>query len=182
MTDDDMDTIRIATRAILIAIGENPDRPGLADTPNRVANAWREFATYDAGDASTTFASASIDQMVVVSGMRVWSMCEHHLMPFWCDVSIGYIADDRVLGLSKFGRIAERAAHRLTMQERLVSDIAVDVMAITKTDNVAVIARGEHLCMSARGIKKPAIMTSSVMRGVFQHEPAARAEFMSLAG
>jgi GTP cyclohydrolase I len=133
MTAEDMDTIEVATRALLVAIGENPDRPGLKDTPKRVANAWREFATYDAGNADTTFVSASIDQMVVVSGMRVWSMCEHHLMPFWCDVSIGYIAIDRVLGLSKFGRIAERCAHRLTMQERLVTDIAVDVMAATKS-------------------------------------------------
>lgn len=181
MNAKDMDTIVVAVRAILIAIGENPDRPGLKETPMRVANAWREFVTYNAGDTATAFESATFDQMVVVSGMRVWSMCEHHLMPFWCDVSIGYIAYDRVLGLSKFARIAERCAHRLTMQERLVSDIWTEVADAVETEHVAVIARGEHLCMSARGIKKPAIVTSSVMRGVFQHEPSARAEFISLA-
>lgn len=119
-------------------------------------------------------------QMVVVSGMRVWSLCEHHLLPFWADVSIGYIADGRVLGLSKFARIAHKFAHRLQLQEQLVLQIADEIEAVTGTRNVAVIATGEHLCMTMRGVKTPAMMHSSVMRGVFRTDADARAEFLAL--
>ena len=107
--------------------------------------------------------------------------CEHHLLPFWCDVSVGYIATDAVLGLSKFGRIAKKYAHRLQLQEQLVHQIADEVEQVTGSPNVAVLAQGEHLCMSMRGVETPAIMKSSVMRGVFFHSPTARQEFLSLA-
>lgn len=181
MNQCDMDTIEVATRAILVAIGEDPDRPELRQTPARVARFWKEFIDYDAGNTMTTFASTSVNQMVVVSDMRVWSLCEHHLMPFWCDIAVGYIARDVILGLSKFGRIAEAHAHRLNVQERLVESIANDVSRAAMTPDVAVIARGEHTCMTMRGIRKPALMTSSVMRGVFHDESSARAEFLRLA-
>lgn len=120
------------------------------------------------------------DQMVCVSGMRVFSLCEHHLLPMWCDVSIGYIASDSVLGLSKFARIAHQFAHQLQIQERLGTQIADEVSRITGTNDVAVILRGEHLCMSARGIRTPGVMTSSVMRGVFRNEYQTRMEFLRL--
>ena len=100
-------------RELLIAIGEDPDREGLQDTPRRWANWWREFIEYDAGTTDTSFNSVSTDQMVCVSGMRVFSLCEHHLLPMWCDVAIGYIPRDKVLGLSKFARIAHKFAHQL---------------------------------------------------------------------
>lgn len=167
-------------RDVLLAIGEDPDRDGLRDTPRRWANFWREFMEYEPGTLNTTFKSVSTDQMVVVSGMRIWSLCEHHLMPFWCDVSIGYIAQERVLGLSKFARIAHKYAHRLQLQERLVTQIADEVAKFTESKDVAVLAVGEHLCMSMRGISTPALMKSSVMRGVFLHGPSARQEFLSL--
>jgi len=167
-------------RELLQALGEDPTREGLLDTPRRWADAWREFIEYDPGVTDTSFASVSTDQMVCVSGMRVSSFCEHHLLPFWCDVSVGYIASDRVLGLSKFARIAHQFAHRLQLQERLGQQIADEITRITGTRDVAVVLRGEHLCMVSRGIRTPGLMTSSVMRGVFRSESEARMEFLRL--
>lgn len=174
-------TLMTAARLVLDAIGEDGDREGLQDTPRRFADAWCEFIDYDAGNVQTTFASHATDQMVVVSGMRVWSICEHHLLPFWCEIAVGYITGARVLGLSKFARIAHRRAHALQVQERLVEQIADDVSLIAATPDVAVLARGEHLCMVMRGIQTPAIMTSSAMRGAFKENATTRAEFLRLA-
>ena len=176
----DYDRLLRLGRETLEAIGEDPNRPGLVETPRRWAAMWREFIEYNPGQTETVFESVQTDQMVVVSGMRVWSLCEHHLLPFWCDIAIGYIARDCVLGLSKFGRIAHQYAHRLQLQEQLVQQIAVEVSRVTGSPDVAVIGRGEHLCMSMRGVKTPAIMTSSAMYGVFREKPEARAEFLAL--
>jgi GTP cyclohydrolase I len=167
-------------RELLFAIGEDPEREGLRETPRRWADAWREFMEYDPGTTETTFASSSIDQIVCVSGLRVWSLCEHHLLPFWCDVSIGYIPDEKVLGLSKFARIAHQCAHRLQLQELLGQQIAEEISRITRTENVAVVLKGEHLCMTARGIRTPGLMTSSTMRGVFRMQSETRMEFLRL--
>src|SRR5438132_7357494 len=167
-------------RELLIAIGEDPDREGLQETPRRWADAWREFIEYDPGTTETTFSSPTSDQLVCVSGIRVASLCEHHLLPFWCDVSIGYIPDEKVLGLSKFARIAHQFAHRLQLQEQLGRQIANEITRITGTMNVAVVLKGEHLCMTARGIRTPGRMTSSVMRGVFRTESLTRMEFLRL--
>jgi GTP cyclohydrolase I len=168
-------------RELLVAIGEDPDRDGLRDTPRRWADWWREFISYEPGPTDTAFASAEADQMVVVSGMRVWSLCEHHLLPFWCDLSIAYIPAGRVLGLSKFARVAHQFAHRLQVQERLTARVADEVQRLSGSPDVAVLARGEHLCMSMRGIRTPAMMTSSVVRGAFRESDSARAEFLRLA-
>ncbi len=168
-----------AVRDLLQALGEDPDREGLQDTPRRVAAMWQEFIDYDPGRLDTAFAAQRTDQMVVVSGMRVWSMCEHHLLPFWCDVSIGYLARAKVLGLSKMGRIAHKHAHQLQLQERLVDGIATELQEVLGHEDVAVVATGEHLCMTMRGIATPHRMTSSSIHGAFR-EVAARAEFFSL--
>ena len=175
----DHDKVKSLTRELLIALGDDPDRPGLKDTPRRIANFWREFIEYEPGKLDTTFASVKHNQMVCVTGMRVWAMCEHHLLPFWCDVSIAYIADDKVLGLSKFARIAHKHAHKLTLQEQLVSDISEEVRGILGTDNVAVHAKGEHLCMTMRGIKTPHRMISSALDGEFL-KTTSRLEFFQL--
>ena len=167
-------------RELLIAIGEDPERDGLRETPRRWADAWREFIEYDPGTTETTFASVASDQLVCVSGMRVASLCEHHLLPFWCDVSIGYILDEKVLGLSKFARIAHQFAHRLQLQERLGQQIVDEISRITGTGNVAVVLKGEHYCMAARGIRTPGRMKSSVLRGVFRTESQTRMEFLRL--
>lgn len=169
-----------AVRELLSAIGEDPTREGLLDTPRRVADFYRALMTYDPGKTETLFDSPGTDQMVVVSGMRVWSLCEHHLLPFWCDVSVGYIAAGKVLGLSKFARIAHKHAHRLQLQERLVTDIARELVEVLGTQDVGVLARGEHLCMTARGVRTPHEMVSSSVHGAFRDQPAVRAEFLSL--
>jgi GTP cyclohydrolase IA len=167
-------------RELLLAIEEDPDREGLRETPRRWAAAWREFIEYDPGTTETTFASVASDQLVCVSGIRVASLCEHHLLPFWCDVSIGYIPNAKVLGLSKFARIAQQFAHRLQLQERLGEQIADEIIRITGMQNVAVVLKGEHYCMATRGIRMPGRMTSSVMRGVFRTESQTRMEFLRM--
>lgn len=167
-------------RELLQAIGEDPERPGVKDTPRRFADWWREFIEYQPGSLDTCFESVTTDQMVTVSGMRVWSLCEHHLLPFWCDVSIGYIAGEQVLGLSKFARIAHKYAHQLQLQERLCHQIADEVTQIVGTQDVAVLASGRHLCMEMRGIRTPGTMTSSIMRGLFRKDSNARMEFLRL--
>jgi GTP cyclohydrolase I len=165
---------------LLIALGENPDREGLQDTPRRWADWWREFIEYEPGTTDTTFSSSSTNQLVCVSGMRVFSLCEHHLLPMWCDISIGYVPMEKVLGLSKFARIAHQFAHQLQIQERLGQQIADAIVEITGSATVAVLMKGEHLCMSARGIRTPGTMQTSLWQGNFLHNTALRQEFLQL--
>jgi len=177
----DYETIKSLTRALIVAIGEDPEREGLKETPRRVAAYWREFIEYNPGNFDTTFESVKSDQLVIVTGLRVFSLCEHHLLPFWCNISIGYVTKDKVLGLSKFARIAHKYAHSLQLQERLVQEIALEVQEICSTENVAVLARGKHTCMIMRGVRTDGIMISSYMGGEFRDYIALRAEFMQLA-
>jgi GTP cyclohydrolase I len=174
-TSSQIDVARIeaAVKEILEAIGEDPTRPGIVDTPKRVAKWWREFIGYNPGSVGTTFEDASAG-VVMVSGMRVWSMCEHHLLPFWCDVTVAYKPAGKVLGLSKFARIAHKHAHRPQLQERLVTGIAEEVIERTGSRDVAVVGHGEHLCMTARGIRTPSIMTSMALHGQFETDVALR--------
>ena len=176
----DTNKIERAYKSILEAIGEDLNRDGIQDTPKRAAKWWKEFIDYDAGKIDTTFQGMSIDQMVVVKDIKVWSLCEHHLLPFWCNISIGYISKEKVLGLSKFARIANKHAHKLQIQEKLVDDIAKEIIELIGCKDVAVIANGEHLCMSMRGIKTPHNMISSSMNGIFMDDYKARSEFLNL--
>lgn len=154
----------------------------MADTPKRYAKWWREFIDYDGGNDATVFPVERADQMVVVSGIDTWSLCAHHLLPFSASITIGYIAKDRVLGLSKFARIAHKAAHTPTSQEQLCAAIADRVSEVTGSEDIAVRASGLHLCMAMRGVRTPATMTTSVTRGVFRSEAETRAEWLSLSG
>ncbi|WTI18382.1 GTP cyclohydrolase I [Streptomyces sp. NBC_00820] len=172
------DPLERIARELLLEIGEDPEREGLLDTPARWARWWREFAEYDPGTVETAFTSAGSPGTVSVSGIEVWSLCEHHLLPFSCRVTIAYRPRGQVLGLSKFARIAHQHAHRLQVQERLTSDIADAVEKFTASPDVAVLCRGEHLCMAMRGIRTPATMTTVAWRGAFE-DPAARAEFLA---
>ena len=167
-------------RRLLKEIGEDPERDGLRDTPARFARWWREFTDYDPGTISTLFETSSSSQMVTVSDIEVWSLCEHHLLPFRCSITISYRPTTNLLGLSKFARIAHHHAHRLQVQERLVNDIAQDIATTTGSPDVAVIARGEHLCMTMRGIKTSANMTSTAYLGAYDTNPAIRAELHAL--
>ncbi|MEU3752911.1 GTP cyclohydrolase I FolE [Streptomyces olivoreticuli] len=176
----DADPLEDLARRLLVEIGEDVTRDGLKDTPARYARWWREFTDYDPGTIETLFETTSAGQLVLVSGIEVWSLCEHHLLPFNCSLTIAYQSAEQLLGLSKFARIAHRHAHKLQVQERLVSDIASDIMRITGAQDVAVIGQGEHLCMTMRGIRTSARMTSTSFHGAFAKESTARSELFAL--
>lgn len=172
--------VRTAVESLLIALGEDPFREGLRDTPRRVADMWEDWLSYKPGHM-TTFNSLTTDQMVIVRHIDTWSFCEHHLLPFQCDVSIGYISTgSKVLGISKLARIAQKYSHALQMQERLAEQIADGVAEAAHTKNVAVYIVGQHTCMTMRGARANGAETiTSVMRGFFRSKPAARAEFFA---
>lgn len=177
----DVDRVTYLGRELLEALGEDPDRPGLRDTPARWARAWAEFIDHHNNITATTFETSKVDEMVVVSGIEAWTMCEHHLLPVRILASVGYIPEESVLGLSKFARIVQRRTHALTIQEDLTQAIADDIGALTGAKSIAVYVRGEHLCMWTRGAKSSGEMHTSVMLGAFRSKAEARAEFFSLA-
>ena len=169
-------------RELLLTLGYDPDSESLKETPGRWARWWAEFHSFDAGRVDASFDVSTSDQVVTVSGIRVWSICEHHLLPFVADVAILYVPVGRLLGLSKFARIARRAAHRLQLQERLAEEIADAVTELTGSTDVAILVRGRHLCMEVRGIRTPARVDSLVTRGAFRHDPGLRGDVRHLAG
>jgi len=167
---------------LLIALGEDPLREGLLDTPRRFAHAWRDFIEYDPGNVDTTFEAVTVDQLIVVSGIQAWTMCEHHLLPFAVDITIGLLAHGHVLGLSKYARVALQVAHRLQLQERLTCQIADAITHLTESPDVGVIVHGRHLCAALRGVKQSKmVMHTSELRGAFRGDQSLRAEFMRLA-
>lgn len=174
-----------AIRDLLIAIGENPDRDGLVDTPARVARGYSEIfggLHQSADEVLTTTFDLGHDELVIVKDIRISSMCEHHLLPFYGVAHIGYIpnVNGRITGLSKLARVADVFAHRPQVQERLTSQIADSIMRILEPRGAIVIVEAEHMCMSLRGVRKPgAVTTTSVVRGSLR-DPATRAEAMAL--
>ena len=177
-----VDTKRIEQIALdlLEAIGEDVTRKGLKDTPRRWARWWQEFIDYRDDNLGTTFEVVKLDQLVALTGVRVWSLCEHHLLPFYCDLTIAYLAHDRIIGISKLARIARKHAQRLNVQEALVCSIADDVARYTHSQDVAVIASGRHLCMTMRGIRADAVMVSNEMRGKFASDVSLRMELLRM--
>lgn len=178
----DIELVAGLCRQLLAAIGENPDREGLAGTPMRWAKWWQEFCCWNPGNCDTAFEPVKADQLIIVRGVKVWSLCEHHLLPFHATLAMGYLSAEKVLGLSKFARIAHQAAHRLQLQERLVLDIADQIASLTGSEDVAVIAEGWHTCTEMRGIRTPSSFVTSDIRGKFRANDALRSEFMQLAG
>jgi GTP cyclohydrolase IA len=178
----DTDAIERAVRTILEATGQDLSREDLRETPRRVARFYAEFMGWDAGNVETYFPAPSVsDQMVTVSGVRVWSMCAHHMLPFYTDVSMGYVARGGVLGLSKFPRIALAVAHDFQTQELIAEQIADEIERVTHSPDVAVLAEsGVHTCAVMRGVRTPCSMNNAVMRGVFRTLPSSRAEFYNL--
>jgi GTP cyclohydrolase IA len=175
-----------AVRELLYAVGEDPGRPGLKDTPARVARAYAEtFAGLwqDPGEVLTTTFDEDHDELVLVKDIPMYSTCEHHLVPFHGVAHVGYIPgeDGRVTGLSKLGRLVEVYARRPQVQERMTSQIADALADVLRPRGVLVVIEAEHLCMAMRGIRKPGSRTiTSAVRGIFRDSPATRFEAMSL--
>lgn len=181
----DQARIAAAVREILIAIGEDPDREGLQETPERVARSYTEIFAgmgQQASDVLSTTFDIAHDEMVLVKDIEVWSMCEHHLVPFTGVAHIGYIPakDGRVTGLSKLARLVDVYAKRPQVQERLTTQIAEALVEHLNARGVIVVIECEHLCMTMRGVRKPGAKTvTSAVRGILR-DPATRAEAMSL--
>ena len=181
-----VDTERVARAVgeLLAAVGEDPDRDGLVETPRRVAAMYEELFSGLHEDPSrhltVTFA-ADHDEMVMVRDIPFASLCEHHLVPFIGRVHVAYIpgTDGRITGLSKLARLVDGFARRLQVQERMTTQIADAVESALGPRGVLVVAEAEHLCMSMRGVKKPGTLTvTSAVRGLFRSDPATRAEAM----
>ncbi|MDR2705534.1 MAG: GTP cyclohydrolase I FolE [Planctomycetaceae bacterium] len=185
-TKPPIDTERIAkaVREILFAIGENPDREGLLETPQRVARMYGEFFSGLYEDPSVhlqKFFKENYNEIVLVRDISFNSVCEHHLLPFMGHVHIGYIPDGRVIGLSKLARVVEVISHRPQVQERMTEDIAELLYRQLKAKAVAVVVEAEHTCMSVRGVKKPgSTCITSALRGRFLKDHSSRAEILSL--
>lgn len=171
---------------ILYAIGEDPTREGLRDTPSRVARMYLNELTVGLGVDLATLMTAIFkephDQMVIVKDIPFYSLCEHHMVPYSGKAHVGYVPDGQVIGLSKLARVVEMASKKLSIQERLTTEIAEAIDAALKPKGViVVIDQCEHLCMTMRGIRKAgSTTTTSAIRGVFIDNNAAREEFLSL--
>ena len=180
----DLDRIQRAVREILEAIGEDPGREGLRDTPSRVARAYAELfegLREDPREHLRTGFEVGHDEMVILKDIPFYSVCEHHLMAFHGVAAVGYIPDGRVVGLSKLARMVEGYARRPQIQEHLTGQIADALMEVLQPDGVAVVIEAEHLCMTQRGVKKPGSrMVTSATRGTFRRNEVTRAEFLSL--
>ncbi len=175
-----------AVRELLLALGEDPDREGLRDTPRRVTAAFEE--TFGGRDVDLPKLLAvgfeeGHDEMVILRDIPFFSTCEHHLMPFHGVAHVGYVPNGRVVGLSKLARLVDAVARRPQLQERLTAQIADMLESTLHTQGAAVAVEAEHLCMQMRGIKKPGSrMLTSAMRGSFRDQQETRAEFLSLVG
>ena len=180
----DLRAIEQAVRTILTAVGEDPDRDGLLETPRRVAKMYAEMFSglfKNPGRHLQVKFSESYDEMVLVRDIGFTSMCEHHLLPFSGVAHVAYLPDGSVTGLSKLARVVEEIAHRPQVQERLTQQIADLIETELATKGVAVVISAEHSCMSIRGVCKPGSRTiTSAVRGLFKTNPASRAEVMSL--
>ena len=182
----DQPRIERAVREILLAIGEDPDRDGLRDTPARVARAYAEQFSglgQRAEDVLTTVFDADHDELVLVRDIEVYSTCEHHLVPFFGAAHIGYIPNEKgqITGLSKLARLVDVYARRPQVQERMTSQIADGLMNVLEPRGVLVVIEAEHLCMSMRGVRKPGAKTvTSAVRGIIRDSDRTRMEAMSL--
>ncbi|MBU0683049.1 MAG: GTP cyclohydrolase I FolE [Candidatus Omnitrophota bacterium] len=181
----DKEKIKRAVKDILEAIGEDPVREGLKNTPKRVAEMYEEILggmNRNADDDIEVFFEKEHDEIILLKDIPLYSVCEHHMVPFIGKAHVAYIPDNnRITGLSKIARVVDTFARRLQVQERLTTEIAEVLMRKLKPQGVLVIIEAEHLCMSMRGVKKPGILTTtSAVRGVFRTSQKTRSEALSL--
>lgn len=176
-------------RAMLEAIGEDPSREGLLETPSRVVKSWGELYGGYKQDyktiLGTTFSTEGykVDEMVLCRDIEVYSTCEHHILPFYGRAHVAYIPKDRVVGLSKLARLVDCFSRRLQIQEKLTNQIADAILRVLDPRGVAVVIEARHHCMCARGVaKQNSEMVTSALRGAFKEKPEARQEFMQLIG
>jgi GTP cyclohydrolase I len=183
-----MDTQKIETAITMLleAVGEDPNREGLKDTPSRVARMYEELLGgmgHDATEHLSKVFSAPNSEMVVEKNIEFYSLCEHHMLPFFGNVHIAYIPNGKVVGLSKMGRLVEVYARRLQIQERMTDEIADELATALDAKGVLVVIEAEHLCMTMRGIKKRGAKTVSyASRGIFRDDSVKKQEALSLMG
>ncbi len=190
--DNPADTVNLPrveqlVRQLLVELGEDPDREGLLKTPLRVAKAMEFLTGGHRADVKEIINGAVFEaeanNMIIVRDIEVYSLCEHHMLPFFGRCHIGYIADGRVLGVSKLARIVDYYARRLQIQERLTSEVARQVMEAAGASGVGVVMECRHMCMMMRGVQKQnSLMSTSSVLGEFHDDPATRAEFLGLIG
>ena len=183
-TPDERKIARLV-KQILVELGEDPTREGLKKTPERVARAMTYLTRGTRQDVkrvvNNALFSSGTNHMVILKDIELYSLCEHHLLPFYGRCAIGYISKGKVLGVSKLARIVDMFARRLQIQERLTEEIAHAIMAETKAEGVGVVVRAKHLCMMMRGVEKQnSEMTTSAVLGTFRTDEKVRQEFLSL--
>lgn len=183
----DRERIGRAVKEIIAAIGEDPTREGLKDTPARIAEMYAEVFAGLRRDPKellkVAFEDEEHEEMVVLKDIPFYSMCEHHFLPFHGLAHVGYIPKRRLVGISKLARVVETLARRPQLQERLTGQIADTIMEGLAAQGVGVVIEAEHLCMTMRGVRKPgSLLVTSANRGIFRSQPATRSEFFSILG
>lgn len=173
-------------RGVLVHIGEDPDREGLRETPRRFVEMLESLTEGYRQDPKGLIAGAIFpvkhDQMIVVRDILFYSLCEHHILPFFGKAHVGYIPDGRVIGMSKIPQIVEHFSKKLQIQERMSEEIADFLMEVLIPKGVGVVIEGFHLCMAMRELQKDAHLVTSAVKGIFRRDPRTRAEFMQLIG
>jgi GTP cyclohydrolase I len=185
LTDEKLTRLESLVRQVLEELGEDPDREGLVRTPHRVAKAWAAFTSGTEMCCTDVLNGAvfteKCDEMVVVKDIELYSLCEHHMVPFFGKAHVAYLPGDKIIGLSKLARIVDLFSRRLQVQERLTTQIANCLEDALKPQGVAVIIEAQHLCMMMRGVQKQNSMAvTSCMLGVFKDDLRARDEFLQL--
>ena len=181
------DQLEKITRNLIETIGEDPSREGLLKTPKRVSKSWEYFSEGYRADVNNIINEAvfheDCSEMVVVRDIEFFSMCEHHMIPFFGRAHVGYLPNGKVIGLSKIPRIVDMFSRRLQLQERLTSQVANTLEEVLKPIGVAVVMEGRHLCMQMRGVEKQnSYASTSAMLGQFRKSAETRAEFLSIIG
>lgn len=182
----DKDKIKAAITMLLEAIGEDPNREGLLETPERISRMYEEICggmTEDPAEVLEKTFSVDSNEMVLEKDIHFYSMCEHHMLPFFGNIHIAYIPDGKVVGISKLARTVEVYARRLQIQEQMTNQVAEAIMENLKPKGVMVLAEAEHMCMTMRGVKKPGTKTVTIAcKGVFAEDESLKTQFYHMLG